>query len=259
MNRPQRLSLVVALLASGFGVYLPHAARAAADPPADGPSAAASKVEPEFVGRWKLAQPSLEIYWQVRADGSYRYFGVNARPLEHWGTMEAAGGRWSSRWSGGADGGSYTVSGNSWQVSGNAGTGTWQRVWKPGDGGSQGQCPLIDIAEVDALVGNATTASATATGCRIGASGIGYSDGVQISIIENAVERFANVRKQTNAMRPVIDLPGIGTAAFIDGDSVHLLKGSRYAVITAQLYPDVPEAVPDAALVRLARSVAARL
>ncbi len=259
MNRPQRLSLVAALLVSGFALYTHQPARAAADPAPDMPPLATSKVDPELVGTWKLAQPDLKIFWQVRADGSYRYFGTNARPFEHWGTMEAADGRWSSRWSGGTDGGSYTVSGDTWQATGKVGTGNWQRVWKPGDGGSQGQCPLIDVAEVEALVANATIVRATPTGCELGASGIGYSDGVQIMVVDNASARFANVRKQTNKMRPTIDLPGIGTAAYIDGDSVHLLKGNRYAVITARLYPDVPEAVSDAALVRLALSVAARL
>ena len=97
-------------------------------------AATTAPVDPALVGTWKLAQPGLNMYWQIRADGSYRYFGVNARPFEHWGTMQASGGRWSSRWAGGTDGGSYTLSGNSWAETGNVGTGNWTRVWKPGDG-----------------------------------------------------------------------------------------------------------------------------
>lgn len=218
-----------------------------------------TKLDPALVGMWKLAMPGMRIFWQVRGDGSYRYFGVNARPFEHWGTMEASAGRWSSRWAGGVDGGSYTVNGNTWQETGKAGTGNWQRVWKPGDGGSQGQCPLIDAAEVEVLVGSATRVRASATGCELTASGVGYSEGVKISIVENAAARFANVRKQHGAMRPVIDIPGIGTAAFLDGDSAHILKGGRYAIVTANLYPADPNSVSDAALTRLARSVASRL
>ncbi|MGH8197576.1 MAG: hypothetical protein ACRETI_05360 [Steroidobacteraceae bacterium] len=218
-----------------------------------------AKVDPALVGMWKLATPGLGIFWHVRADGSYRYFGVNARPFEHWGTMEASGGHWSSRWAGGVDGGSYSVSGKTWQSNGKAGTGNWQRVWKPGDGGSQVACPLIDVAEVEALFGNATRGRAGATDCRLTSSGVGYADTLTISVTDNAAARFANVRKQHGAMRPVIDVPGIGNAAFLDADSAHILKGSRYAVVTAKLYPDDPNAVSDEALIRLGRSVAARL
>lgn len=234
-------------------------AATAALTPADSAAQGSGKVDPALLGMWKLAVPGMSIFWHVRADGSYRYFGVNARPFEHWGTMEASGGRWSSRWAGGVDGGSYSVSGKSWQSNGKAGIGNWQRIWKPGDGGSQGQCPLIDVAEVEALVGSATRGRASAGGCELTVGGVGYSDGVKVSVIENAAGRFANVRKQHGAMRAVVDVPGIGDAAFLDGDSAHILKGGRYAVLTAGVYPTDPNAVSDAALTRLARSVAARL
>jgi hypothetical protein len=238
-------SSVVVLLAAVTGLFFQAAASDA-------------KVDPALLGMWKLAQPGFSMFWHIRADGTYRYFGANARPFEHWGTIQASGGRWATQRAGSEDGGSYTLSGNTWRETGKAGTGTWRRVWKPGDGGSQGQCPLIDVAEVEALLGNATRIRADAKGCSLSANGVGYTDGVTISVMDNAAQRFANVRKQHGAMRPVIDLPGISNAAFIDADSVHILKGNRYAVITAQLYPHHPDAVSNAALIRLARSVAGR-
>jgi hypothetical protein len=221
-------------------------------------AATTAPVDPALVGTWKLAQPGLSMIWQIRADGSYRYFGVNARPFEHWGTMEASGGRWSSRWAGGTDGGSYTLTGNTWVETGKVGTGTWSRVWRPGDGGSLVQCPLIDIALVEALVGNAVKGRVGPTNCALTSSGIGYSDGVTVTIIDNAAARFANVRSNRFKEGNVADVPSVGDAAFIDGDSVHILKGNRYAVVTAQLYPADPNAVTDAALITLGRSVAAR-
>jgi outer membrane protein assembly factor BamB len=217
-----------------------------------------AKVDPALVGMWKLAHPGLNMYWQNRADGTYRFFGVSARPLEHWGTIEASGGHWATQWAGGQDGGSYTLSDNIWQATGNAGTGNWQRVWKPGDGGSQVQCPLIDVSEVEALFGNATRGRGDTTSCTLSSSGVGYEDRLTITVIDAASERFANVRKQTSQMRPIIDIPGLGNAAFIDSDQLHILKGNRYAVITAKMYPDHPDAVSNAALIRLGRSVARR-
>jgi hypothetical protein len=221
-------------------------------------AATPAPVDPALVGTWKLAQPGFNMIWQVRADGSYRYFGVNARPFEHWGTMQASGGRWSSRWAGGVDGGSYTLTGNTWVETGKVGTGNWLRVWKPGDGGSQVQCPLIDIALVETLVGDAVKGRVGPTNCTLTSSGVGYTDGVTITIIDNAASRFANVRRDGIKEGHVVDVPNVGNAAFIDGDSIHILKGNRYAVVTAGLYPDDPNAVSDAVLTNLGRSVAAR-
>ncbi len=217
------------------------------------------RIEPALVGMWQLAMPGMRIYWHIRADGTYRYFGVNARPFEHWGYMEAFGGRWATQWAGGVDGGSYTLAGDRWQESGKAGVGNWQRVWKPGAGGSQGHCPLIDVAAVEALVGSATKIRADVKGCSLAASGVGYADGVTIAVMENAASRFMTVRKYAVTKGTAIDLPGVGTAAYIDGDGVHILKGNRYAEVNARVYPDHPDAVSNEALTRLARSVAARL
>ena len=182
-------SLVFHLVVAVAGFY-PHAAMS--DP----------KVEPALVGMWKLAQPGFSIFWHVRADGSYRYFGVNARPFEHWGTMEASGGHWSSRWKGGLDGGSYTLSGDSWVETGKAGTGNWLRVWKPGDDGSQVQCPLIDVAEVALLFGNAVHGRAGSTNCSLTSSGVGFVDGVTISVMEmrqSATSRCGNMVSRKDA------------------------------------------------------------
>ena len=44
-------------------------------------AATTAPVDPALVGTWKLAQPGLNMIWQIRADGSYRYVGVNARPV----------------------------------------------------------------------------------------------------------------------------------------------------------------------------------
>ena len=116
------------------------------------------------------------------------------------------------------------------------------------------------IALVEALVGNAVKGRVGPTNCALTSSGIGYSDGVTVTIIDNArrtsrtAARFANVRSNRFKQGSVADVPSVGdAAAFIDGDSVHILKGNRYAVVTAQLYPDEPKAVTDAALIALGR------
>ncbi|MFZ2508066.1 MAG: hypothetical protein WAW79_06320 [Steroidobacteraceae bacterium] len=219
-------------------------------------AAAGPKVDPALLGMWKQAQPGLSMYWHIREDGSYRYFGVNARPFEHWGTMEASGGQWSSRWAGGEDGGTYTVSGDSWVETGKAGTGNWIRVWKPGDGGSDVQCPLIDLAEVELQVGAAVHGRAAPTTCTLTASGVGYTDSIIIHVMNDAIERFFNVRKGALlAKRPIVNVPGIGNGAYIDGNEIHILKSTRYAVLRADLYPADSVAVTNAALIRLGRSL----
>ncbi len=239
----RNLSMVVVLFAAVAGLFTPAAA---ADP----------KVDPALLGMWKHAQPGLSMFWHIREDGSYRYFGVNARPFEHWGTLDTSGGRWSSRWAGGEDGGTYTVSGDTWVQTGKAGTGNWIRVWKPGDGGSELQCPLIDIAEVELLVGNAVKGRFSPMNCTLTSSGVGYADTVTISVMQDATERFFNVRKRALLMkRPIVNVPGIGNGAYIDGDEIHILKSTRYAVLRADLYPADPGAVTNAALIRLGRSL----
>lgn len=258
MAETRTLSLVVFLVATVAGLSSQRPAHAARHQSQDAARLATAKVDPALVGTWKLALPGIKMYWQIRADGMYRYFGVSARPLEHWGRMEASGGRWATQWAGGQDGGSYTLSGNTWQQTGKAGTGNWQRVWKPGDGGSQIVCPLIDVAEVETLFGNATRGRVDAKGCTLTSSGVGYADGLWISVIDNASQRFVNVRKQTGKMRPIVDVPGLGNAAFIDGDELHILKGNRYAVIGVGMYPDHPDAVSNATLIRFGRIVAGR-
>ena len=218
----------------------------------------AGQVDPALVGTWKLAQPGLTMYWQIRADGMYRYFGTSARPFEHWGTIDIGAGRWATQWVGGKDGGRYTLTGDVWMPTGNTGTSTWQRQWKPGDGGSSSSCPLIDVSEVERLFGSAVQGRGDATRCDIRASGVGFSDAVNILLVDNAAQRYINVRKQHGAMRPVVDVPGLGNAAFIDGDSVTILKGNRYVVVTAGMHPEHPDAVSNEALIQLGRSVATR-
>jgi len=220
----------------------------------------APKVDPTAVGMWKLAQPGFDMYWQIRADGTYRYFGVNARPFEHWGTIEIAGGTWATRWVGGQDGGSYTMNGSSWQQTGKAGTGNWQRIWKPGDGGSQAPgCTLIDLAEVERVFGGATQGRGDQQRCELRRSGIGSADVLTILLVENASQRYLNVRQQHGKMRPVVDVPGLATAAFIDGDSLYVLKGGRYAVLEVEMHPARPDAVSNADLVSLGRSLVQRM
>ena len=220
--------------------------------------AAAGQVDPALVGMWKLSAPGLTMFWQVREDGMYRYVGVSARPLEHWGTIDIVGGKWATKWAGGKDGGTYTVQGDVWTSTGSTGRSTWQRVWKPGTASSSSSCPLIDVAEVERLLGSVVQVRGDAKSCNIRASGVGFSDGVSILVVDNAAQRYANVRKQTGAMRPVVDVPGLGTAAFIDGDELIILKGDRYATITAGMHPAHPDAVSNAALIQLGRSVVAR-
>jgi hypothetical protein len=218
--------------------------------------AANAEVDPLLVGRWKLDLPGLDIYWQVRADGSYRYFGNNARPFEHWGTIEASAGHWSTQWAGGKDGGTYTVDDDSWQSSGNAGIGNWRRVWKPGAGGSQGTCPLIDIAEAEQFFASAARVRGDANRCHFEVTGVGWSDGISIDLVSSASDRFWIVRKNAaTAGHLIVDVPGLADSAYIDGDTLYILKGGRYAVLNAGLYPEHPDAVSNEALIKLGRSV----
>jgi hypothetical protein len=219
---------------------------------------ASAQVDPALVGMWKLSVPGLTMFWQIRADGMYRYFGTSARPLEHWGTIDIGGGKWTTRWAAGKDGGTYTLSGDVWMPTGSTGTSSWQRQWKPGTPGSSSACPLIDVAEVEELVASVVQVRGDATSCDLRASGVGFSDGVKILIVDHAAGRYANVRKQTGATRAVVDVPGLGTAAFIDGDTIRILKGNRMATVEAGLYPAHPDAVSNDALIRLGRSVVTR-
>jgi hypothetical protein len=50
-------------------------------------------------------------------------------------------------------------------------------------------------------------------------------------------------------------VPGIGNGAYIDGNEIHILKSTRYAVLRVDLYPAVPGVVTDAMLIRLGRSL----
>jgi hypothetical protein len=81
---------------------------------------------------------------------------------------------------------------------------------------------------------------------------------VTIRIVDHAPERYVNVRKNTGSMRPVVDVPGLGTAVFIDGDELTMLQGSRYAVITVGMHPAPPDAVSNATLIQLGRIVLTR-
>jgi hypothetical protein len=256
-------------LAAGLSTALilvtPAVARA---PVSDPPAASLAAVDPVLVGTWKLESPGSPIYWVVRSDGVYRVHGPGA-PARQFGKMEAAKGRWTVQSAVWADQGTYTLAGGRrWTVAGRGGTGTWTRVWTPGEGSTAatpggGACRLVSPAEV------AKVLFAPATGgpdVRAGEGGCAFRstfsslDGVTIRMRQNAGGFFQNLRKGIGAR--AIDVPGVGNQAWAQATTSSLqlqfLKGSSWVTIELGLTPQAAlEDLPY--LTALARAAAGRL
>jgi hypothetical protein len=257
-----------ARLAAGLSAALTLVTPAVAHAPLSGAPGSVPAVDPALIGTWKLDSPGSPIYWVVRADGAYRVHGPGA-PVRQFGRIEAVKGRWSVQSAVWADQGGYTLTGGkSWTVTGRAGTGTWRRVWTPGEGSTEvtaggGACGLVSPAEVGKVL------SAPASGgpdVRAGESGCLFHstfsslDAVTIRMRQNAASFFQNHRKGIGAR--AVDVPGVGNQAWAQAGTgsvqLQFLKGNTWVTLDLDLTPEaVVEDLPY--LTALARAAAGRL
>ena len=228
---------------------------------------AAASIDSALVGTWKLDGVTGTTYWAVRADGVYRLHGPSVSAPQV-GRIEAAAGRWSIASPIWKDQGTYAVpSPGRWSVTGQLGTGTWVRVWKPGDAGTStgaGPCALVTPAEV------ALALSASANGqidprVRDGGclfrSTLSPIDTLSIALRADAGGFFRNHRIGIGAK--AIDVPIPGTSAYAEllasGElQMSLLKNAKWVTIGLHVRPGATvDDVPP--LASLARAIAGRL
>ncbi len=216
------------------------------------------QVDPNLVGMWQLQWVGPQMFWQVRADGTYRLMGVGARPNEHWGRMQAAGGQWASQWERGKDGGSYQVRGNVWTVTGALGTGNWLKVWPSAGAVSTATCPHIDIAAVERHFASALTGRMLQGACELSATKVGVADGVSITsaVIDLNQDGMRNFRADcangTNTDPKIRCVNGLGDTAFFIYGRLEIYQGNRNIEIKLATYPENP-AINDADSIALGR------
>jgi hypothetical protein len=224
---------------------------------------AAADVDSALIGMWQLQWVGPQILWQVRADGTYRLIGTGARPNEHWGRMQAAGGRWSSEWERGTDQGTYSLQGNSWTVTGSLGPGTWLRIW-PGGAPSTATCPHIDIPSVERHFGSAVSGRMIGKACEFSAIKPGIIDelAVESAVINPSMDTLrlhrAACASGTNRDPNVRCVPGLGETAFFYNGALHIYRASNQIAVNLGTYPQ-NQAVNDADSIAIGRIVVGRL
>jgi hypothetical protein len=223
-------------------------------------AASAQQVDTNLVGMWQLQWLGPQMLWQVRADGTYRLIGVGARPNEHWGRMQASGGKWASEWERGKDGGSYQLQGSNWTVTGALGTGTWARIWPSAQVASRASCPYIDVAVVERLFASAVSGRMIQTTCELSAIKPGITDGVSIDseLIDRNQDTLrifrGNCANGTNTDPKIRCVPGLGETAFFMYGKLYAYQGNRRISIALGTYPE-NNAVKDADSITLAKVV----
>jgi hypothetical protein len=248
------LTLVLLLAAQAAGTQ--QAARAQQAP-------TTPQIDPSLVGMWQLQWLGPQILWQVRADGTYRLMGVGARPNEHWGRMQAAGGRWASEWERGKDSGGYSIQGNNWTVAGALGTGTWIRIWPSAQAVSNASCPYIDVAAVERQFASAVTSRMIQNDCEFSATKVGITDGLVVSseIVDPNQDglrlKRADCASGTNKDPGVRCLQGVGETAFFRYGRLYAYQGNRQISIGLGTFPK-NDAVNDTDSIALAKIVLAR-
>lgn len=221
-------------------------------------AASAQQVDPNLVGMWQLQWVGPQMLWQVRADGTYRLIGAGVRPNEHWGRIQAAGGKWASEWERGKDSGGYQLQGNNWSVTGALGTGTWVRIWPSAQAVSSATCPHIDVAAVERQFASAVTGRMLQNECELNATKPGIPDTVSIKseIIDRNQDTFrlhrANCANGTNTDNKVRCLQGLGETAFFIYGKVYVYQGNRQVTIALGTYPE-NKAVNDADSIALGK------
>jgi hypothetical protein len=130
-------------------------------PPAPPAPSTQPSIDAALVGTWKFDGFTADMFWVVRADGSYRLHGWGAGNQQQCGRFEGVNGQWSINAPNWQDAGTYTLAdASTWVVTGKFGTGTWKRVWYPGqplqDGPRHGGvCHLLRPAEVASVLDSA--------------------------------------------------------------------------------------------------------
>jgi hypothetical protein len=224
---------------------------------------AAAEVDPGVVGMWQLQWAGAQILWQVRADGTYRLIGTGARPAEHWGRMQAAGGQWSSEWQSGKDRGTYALKGNAWTVTGSLGPGTWLRTW-PGGAPSNASCPHIDLASVERHFASTVSGRIIGKRCELSAIKPGIVDELKIEsgVIDLSMDTLrlhrAACASGTNRDPGVRCVAGLGDTAFFIYGALHIYKASSKIMIDLDTHPQNP-AIHDADCIALGRIALSRL
>jgi hypothetical protein len=233
-------------------------------------TSAAGAVDPALLGTWKLDSQGAGIFWVVRPDGFYRLHGPSV-PSKQFGRFEGGNGKWSVNAPGWADQGTYKLSEPAtWMVTGKFGTGTWKRVWTPGEAPSSGSstvgaCRLVTAAEVARVlyspVSGGPDPRVPDTGCLF-RSVLSSLDDVSISMRQNAGGFFQNNRK-AKLNNHIVDVPGVGDQAFAEagvGGALELqfLRRSMWITIRLRLQPDAgTDDIP--LLIELARAADRRL
>jgi hypothetical protein len=224
---------------------------------------AAAQIDPGLVGMWQLQWVGPQILWQVRADGTYRLIGTGARPAEHWGRMQAAGGQWVSEWQNGKDRGSYALNGNAWTVTGSLGPGTWLRVW-PGGAPSKAACPHIDVASVERQFASAVTGRMIGNVCELSAIKPGIVDEISIEagVIDASRDTLRLFRAAcasgTNSDPKVRCVPSLGETAFFIYGTLYIYQASSKIAVKLGTHPQ-NQAVNDADSIAIGKLVLARL
>ena len=184
--------------------------------------------------------------------------------------MEGSKGRWSVYSEVWTDEGTYRMPDTkTWVVTGKLGTGTWKRMWKPGEASPKerpgsGACRLVTAAEVARVLSSPAPGQ---QGHPAGAEACSFRgvfnplDEVTITTRPNGGNFFQNLRKSRAGSAR--DVPGVGDQAFAEltaGNSLSLqfLKGGTWVALHLRLQPFA--AMPDLPyLAELGRAAAARL
>jgi hypothetical protein len=227
-------------------------------------AASAQQLDANLVGMWQLQWLGPQMLWQVRSDGTYRLIGVGARPNEHWGRMQASGGKWSSEWERGKDGGSYQLQGNNWTVTGALGTGTWVRIWPSAQAVSRASCPYIDVAVLERHFASAVSSRMIQNSCELSAIKPGITD--EVSIDSANIDRNQDTLRLKRAdcangtNKDPVNLrcvTGVGETAFFWSGRLYAYQGDRRVAIDLETYP-ANAAVKDADSIALAKAVLAQ-
>ena len=228
---------------------LPTESPAASTPPS---------IDSALIGTWKFDGFTADMFWVVRADGSYRLHGWGAGNQQQRGHFEGAKGQWSIHAPNWQDAGTYTLAdASTWVVTGKLGTGTWKRVWHPGQlqqngPGHGGVCNLLRPTEVAGVLAaavvdpegigarNSNTGEAL-EGCRY-TSRLNGTDRVEIRL--GSGTHFAKTyaqAKQVARQQVAVPTVGLDTYATMEGSTIalHVLSPSRIMTLALHLAPGV--------------------
>jgi hypothetical protein len=230
-------------------------------------------VDEQLVGTWKFDGVAADMFWVVRGGGDYRLHGWGV-PVPQRGRFEGSGGKWSIVAPGWEDSGTYQVAdADTWVVTGRYGTGTWKRVWAPGQAQQSGAspggvCALIAPSELAGLlagpVGDPEAIGArhqvtgdALKGCRY-TSRLNGNDRFEIDIESTLRKRQNAYARAKETVKAPMAVPGLGVDAYahVTGDtpSVKVLGKNRILTVSLYVVPgsaehDLPELIEHARLI----------